>query len=253
MWRIPANVAARLSPYWGETGYGEVANLDLAYLLKIVREWRWLIVGAIGLGLAGAIIATLLTTPVYRAWVTLEVNPPSVEILDEKSREAAVTPALFEFVATQVGLLSSRTLAERVAQDLNLGANQEFVGSEGDAATRLQIATAKVASNLDVDRARRRAADQSSATLPNHRSSRPTSPMASPKISSAPGFSADLKRRPTLEHSSSNRSPKRGATSSGRSGRWSPMLRPRASSIPARTERARRPTHPRSRVNRSSR
>ena len=160
MWRIPANVAARFRPIGARRAMARVTNFDLAYLLKIVREWRWLIVGAIGLGIAGAIIMTLLTKPLYRAWVTLEVNPPSVEILDEKSREAAVTPALFEFVATQVGLLSSRTFAERVAQDLNLGANQDFVGSDGDAATRLQIATGQVASNLDVDRARRRAADQ---------------------------------------------------------------------------------------------
>jgi len=147
----PGQHGRALSPYWGETGYGEGHNFDLAYLLKLVREWRWLIVGAIGLGVALAVIVTLLTTPIYRAWVTLEVNPPSVEILDEKSREAAVTPALYEFVATQVGLLSSRTLAERVAQDLNLGANQEFVGSDGDAGQRLQIATRQVASNLEVD------------------------------------------------------------------------------------------------------
>ena len=90
---LPGQRGRALSPYWGEVGYGEVANLDLAYLFKIVREWRWLIVGAIGLGLAAAIIATLLTQPLYRAWVTLEVNPPSVEILDPKSREAAVKPA----------------------------------------------------------------------------------------------------------------------------------------------------------------
>lgn len=139
-----------LSPYWGEAGYGEGNNFDLGYLLRIIREWRWLIVGAVGLGLAAAVIVTLLTKPLYRAWVTLEVNPPTVEILDEKSRESAVAPALFDFVATQVGLLSSRTLAERVAQDLNLAANKDFAGTEGDAATRLQIATSKVAGGLTV-------------------------------------------------------------------------------------------------------
>ena len=139
-----------LSPYWGEPGYGQAGNFDLNYLLKIVREWRWLILGAVGFGLAAAVIMTLLTKPVYRAWVTLEVNPPSVEILDEKSRDASSMPALFEFVATQVGLLSSHTLAQRVAQDLNLAANKEFVDSDADAATRLQIATSKVEGGLDV-------------------------------------------------------------------------------------------------------
>jgi capsular exopolysaccharide synthesis family protein len=140
-----------LTPHWDQGGHREAGAFDLATLIRIAHEWRWLILGAVALGLAGAVISTLLTKPLYRAWVTLEVNPPSVEILDEKSREAASVPSLFDFVATQVGLLSSRTLAERVAQDLNLASNPQFVGTEGDAATRLKIATAKVAGGLKVE------------------------------------------------------------------------------------------------------
>ena len=139
-----------LSPYWDDTRDREASPFDLATLIRILHEWRWLILGATALGLAGAIIVTVLTQPLYRAWVTLEVNPPTVEILDEKSREAASGPSLFDFVVTQVGLLSSRSLAERVAQDLNLASNPAFVGTEGDAATRLKIATAKVAGGLTV-------------------------------------------------------------------------------------------------------
>jgi capsular exopolysaccharide synthesis family protein len=141
---------SELHPYWDDARDGEASPFDLATLLRILHEWRWLILGAVALGLAGAIIVTLLTKPLYRAWVTLEVNPPTVEILDEKSREAAMTPNLFDYVVTQVGLLSSRTLAERVAQDLNLASNPQFVGTKGDAATRLKIATSKVAGGLTV-------------------------------------------------------------------------------------------------------
>ena len=140
-----------LTPYWDEGGHRESGAFDLATLIRIAHQWRWLILGAVALGLAGAVIVTLLTKPLYRAWVTLEVNPPSVEILDEKPREAASVPGLFDFVATQVGLLSSRTLAERVAQDLNLASNPQFVETEGDAATRLKVATAKVAGGLKVE------------------------------------------------------------------------------------------------------
>ncbi|HET7816323.1 MAG TPA: polysaccharide biosynthesis tyrosine autokinase [Sphingomicrobium sp.] len=139
-----------MSPYWEEGGHGDAGTFDLATLIRIITEWRWLILGAVALGLAGAVIVTLLTTPLYRAWVTLEVNPPTVEILDEKSREGAV-PNLFDFKATQIGLLSSRTLAERVVQDLNLASNPNFVETEADAATRLKIATAKVAEGLKVE------------------------------------------------------------------------------------------------------
>ena len=128
------------------------SGLDFAALLRIVSNWRWLILGATALGLVAAIIVTLLTTPLYRSWVTLEVNPPSVEIMDEQTRERSSNGASnWDFVVTQVGLLGSRSIAERAAQDLNLANNKEFVGEGGDAAARLNRATAKVAGGLNVD------------------------------------------------------------------------------------------------------
>lgn len=133
-------------------GTPEGQGLDFAALLRIISNWRWLILGAVGVGVIGAIIVTLLTTPVYRSRVTLEVNPPTVEIMDEQQRDRSSTAInSWDFVATQVGLLSSRTIAERAAQDLNLANNKEFVDSEADAATRLKAATDKVAGGLDVD------------------------------------------------------------------------------------------------------
>ncbi len=126
-------------------------SLDLPALLRIISHWRWLILGALVLGLLGAIVVTMLTTPLYRSWVTLEVNPPTVEIMDEQKRERASAPGTWDFVATQVGLLSSHSIAERAAQDLNLANNAEFVGKEGDASTRLKIATAKISGGLKVE------------------------------------------------------------------------------------------------------
>ncbi len=140
-----------LSPYADEGSYDEKSSFDLAFLLRLLREWRWLILGAVAAGLASALIITMLTKPLYRAWVTLEVNPPSVEILGEESQGSrAPAQSSWDFISTQIGLLSSRTLAERVAQDLNLAANPAFVGSEGDAASRVRAAAGKVASGLSV-------------------------------------------------------------------------------------------------------
>ena len=129
---------------------GSGPNLDLAALVRIVREWRWLILGFAGVGLALSILYNLLTTPLYRSTVTLEVNPPTVEIMEEKNRDSAATPSTWEFVATQVGLLRSRSLAERVAQDLNLAANPEFSVPSADPAARLKAAAGEVAANLEV-------------------------------------------------------------------------------------------------------
>jgi capsular exopolysaccharide synthesis family protein len=94
---------------------------------------------------------SLLTTPVYRAWVTLEANPPTVAVSEEQSQERqASTGYLWDFVATQADLLSSTTVAQRTAQELNLGNNPDFVPQEGDASTRLRIASAKVHGGLKV-------------------------------------------------------------------------------------------------------
>lgn len=123
---------------------------DIASLERAVRAWKWVILGAIALGAAIALIVTLLTTPQYRAKVTLEVSPPAVEIMDEKSRQGSSTPDLWLSIATQVGLLSSRSVSERVVQDLNLANNRNFVGSEGDLATRMKVATDKVSAGLTV-------------------------------------------------------------------------------------------------------
>ena len=57
-----------------------------------------------------AIAYALMTTPLYRAWVLLQVNPPTVQIMDESSAGSVEDTSSYDFVATQVGLLSSRSL-----------------------------------------------------------------------------------------------------------------------------------------------
>ncbi len=135
----------------GQRSYSAAAILDFPTLLRILHHWRWLVIGAVGLGLAAAILISLLTKPVYRAWVTLEANPPAVAISDEQSREQDIQASNnFDFVATQVGLLGSRAVAERTAQELNLANNPDVVGQEGDGSQRLRAATGMVQGGLKV-------------------------------------------------------------------------------------------------------
>lgn len=124
--------------------------LDFTRLIRILHEWRLVILSAAALGLALALLLTLLTTPLYRARVTLEVNPPRVQIIDEKNQGAEAPASSWDFIATQVGLLKSRSLAERVAQDLNLGNNPKFADPTADAAARLAQAASVVAANIRV-------------------------------------------------------------------------------------------------------
>ena len=126
-------------------------QLDFATLVRIIRDWRWLIAAAAALGLVGGTLLTILTPPQYRSWVTLEVNPPAVEIMDEQRRDRSQAATSWDHMVTQVGLLQSRTLAERVAQDLDLVSNASFVTPGGDASARLRAAADKVAGGLKVE------------------------------------------------------------------------------------------------------
>lgn len=149
-WPIASYPEAPLGP--GQRTYsGTAAILDFPMLVRIIHHWRWLVLGAIGVGLAGAILATLLTTPVYRASVTLEANPPAVSVSEEQSKQQDQQATnTFDFVATQVGLLGSRAVAERTAQELNLAENPDVVRQSGDASQRLRVATGIVQGGLKV-------------------------------------------------------------------------------------------------------
>ncbi|MEP7316870.1 MAG: Wzz/FepE/Etk N-terminal domain-containing protein, partial [Sphingomicrobium sp.] len=126
------------------------SGLDLASIARILRENWKLILTAVSACLILALIVTLLTKPLYRTWVTLEVNPPKVEVIEGENARQGETVSGWDFIITQVGLLQSRTLAERVAQDLNLAANRDIAPADVDPATRLKIATSVVAGGLKV-------------------------------------------------------------------------------------------------------
>ena len=144
-----AEAAGRLGA--GQRTYSPTNILDFATVLRIIHHWRWLVLGALAVGLIGAILVTLLTTPVYRAWVTLQANPPTVSVSDEQSREReAANVNSYDFVATQVGLLSSKSVAQRTVQDLNLANNPAIVPQSGEASGRLRAATDSVLSSLKV-------------------------------------------------------------------------------------------------------
>ena len=141
--------AAPLQP--GQRTYSAASILDLATFIRIVQHWRWLILSAVAAGIALAVIVTLLTTPVYRARVTMEVNPPTVAVSDEQSKERETYQDPYDVVATQVGLLTSKSVAERTAQELNLGNNPDFIRQSGDASSRMHAATAKVQADLKAE------------------------------------------------------------------------------------------------------
>src|SRR5688572_3558027 len=140
-----------LAQDWGQRSYGGTGpgELNLATIWRIIYEWRWLILGATAVALAAAVVFTFLTTPLYRASAVLEINPPTVQILEDSKAKASSNDR--EYLATQYGLLASKSLAQRVAQELNLASNQDFVPGGGDRGSRLKWATGILMGNFKVD------------------------------------------------------------------------------------------------------
>lgn len=106
-------------------------GLDLAAIWRIFWERRILLLAATAVCLALSIIISLLQTPLYRSKAVLELNPPTMPILNAgggDNQNMIVPQVDMSFLATQYGLLRSISLARSVVEDLNLGAGE---GGEG--------------------------------------------------------------------------------------------------------------------------
>ncbi|MBA3895742.1 MAG: polysaccharide biosynthesis tyrosine autokinase [Sphingomonadaceae bacterium] len=124
-------------------------DFNLATIARIVSNWRWVVLGAITICLVAALLAAFIMRPIYRAVSTLEISPPTVDVTTD-NKEEKETSSSTDFLATQYGLLRSRSLAERVGQELNLASNPIFVTQGADRATRQREATNKLVQNLNI-------------------------------------------------------------------------------------------------------
>jgi polysaccharide biosynthesis transport protein len=143
------DVLPPLEPVAVRNGEDLYSGMDFSRLVRALRDWRWMIVLSAVSGVMLAIALALLTTPMYRATVVLEVNPPSVAVISEQTPQAGPSIDAQLFHATQVGLLQSRGLSERVAQELGPN-NPEFAELNADPVRRINEAANKIANAVQV-------------------------------------------------------------------------------------------------------
>ena len=98
----------------------------LRQYLRIALRWRFAIIGAVVACLVLGLMATLLMTPKYTAATTIEISRESNKITDFQGVERETSVADQEFYQTQYGLLRSRALSERVANQLKLVDSPDF-------------------------------------------------------------------------------------------------------------------------------
>ncbi len=134
-------------------------------LLRLARKWKWLILGAALAGLVLGLVVTLLTTPIYRGAVTLQIEREAPKIVNVEGLTPTGGMQDTEFLQTQYGLIKSRSLAERVVRALNL-TDDPIIGkavwkpaaeggrpptAEEERSARFEAAADNVMRNLHVD------------------------------------------------------------------------------------------------------
>lgn len=117
-----------LAGAWGDPGGDQEASIDLARYVRIGLKHRWLILGALLAALVIGVAATLLSTQIYTASATLQIDRQATQVLEDADVAPAESMVMGEeFFQTQYGLLRSRSLAERVVDSLGLANSDAFL------------------------------------------------------------------------------------------------------------------------------
>jgi succinoglycan biosynthesis transport protein ExoP len=96
-------------------------SLTLTDLLRIVIKHKWTLLTVIVLACAVAAVRTFLSTPIYRSTVILQVDRTAQRVVSFNNEVDREQPADDPgSMTTQIELLKSRSLAERVVDELRL-------------------------------------------------------------------------------------------------------------------------------------
>jgi uncharacterized protein involved in exopolysaccharide biosynthesis len=132
-------------------------TINLHDYWAILLKRKWLILASVVSMLALGIGVTVLTTPIYTATATLQIDREAARVIvgqDVQPQEQFTAGE--EFFQTQYGLLRSRSLAQRVAESLGLARDERFLKNMGvaplstDPQRRLEQVVAVLQANLDV-------------------------------------------------------------------------------------------------------
>ncbi|MGZ9098093.1 MAG: GumC family protein [Brevundimonas sp.] len=130
-------------------------TIDLWAYARLARKHQVVIIGAFLAALAIAAALTLMTTPIYTAEATVQIDRQATRILstEEVNPTEAYGPGE-EFFQTQYGLLRSRSLAERVVTNLGLASSDQALATlgieppEGGTAAERATRRRKAAANM---------------------------------------------------------------------------------------------------------
>jgi len=104
------------------------ATIGFGDLLRLLKRQRWIVLGVLGLTVAISLVYTLRQPRRYTAVCRLEIdlNTPKSSLSIESVPQAA--EANEQKMATQLGILTSQTIALEVVDELGLNKDPDFMG-----------------------------------------------------------------------------------------------------------------------------
>lgn len=138
-------------PHHADEFEDDLPAISLPEIVSVLWARKLWLMAAGLLGLLAALVYSLSQVPLYRSSAIIELNPPMVPIMSNGSgsAEEMVVPSTdYEFFETQIGILRSRALAERVVQDLDL-VSDSGTGNPGGP-SNVEVAASAVAGGLTV-------------------------------------------------------------------------------------------------------
>lgn len=109
----------------------DAPTIDLWSYARLAVKHRFVIIGAFLASLTVAAALTLVTTPIYTAEATVQIERQTTQVLSTEDNQAEAYGPGEEFFQTQYGLLRSRSLAERVVTDLGLASSDQALATLG--------------------------------------------------------------------------------------------------------------------------
>ena len=143
----------------------EGGGFDMTSLRAILWRQRWVLLLVTGAVMLGGLVLTMLMTPVYVATATVRVDPQNAEIIEgEELIDPYMTSnEIDRYLETLKSVIESRSMALKVADELDLHQSAAFLGEMADQAApagvsaqswereRLQAAADALRGGLQVD------------------------------------------------------------------------------------------------------
>lgn len=100
-------------------------EINLLDYWRILLKRRWTVIATLAMVLIIALVKTMLTTPIYRSTSIVQIENDTLQVVKVDGIEPMGTYGA-NFLETQIGLLNSRALAQRVVKQMGLQQSGEL-------------------------------------------------------------------------------------------------------------------------------